>query len=148
VKKENVLVLGSGGREHALCWKLAQSPYLKQLFCIPGNSGIETIASTDTSVDIMNFEAVMNFAVKHEITLLVVGKENPLVSGIVDYFKKYSEIKVFGPNQHAAMLEGSKNFFKEFFCEIRYSNGTLPYFFLQRRCHLLFTFSGRVPSCD
>lgn len=125
MKKENVLVLGSGGREHALCWKLAQSPYLKQLYCIPGNSGIETIASTDSSVDIMNFEAVMNFAVKHEITLLVVGKENPLVSGIVDYFKKYSEIKVFGPNQHAAMLEGSKIFSKNFFA--KYDIPTAPY---------------------
>lgn len=123
--KENVLVLGNGGREHALCWKLSNSPYLKQLYCIPGNGGIETIALTDQSVDIMNFEVVKQFALDHHIGLIIVGKENPLVSGIVDFFKKHSEIKVFGPNQHAAMLEGSKIFSKNFFT--KHDIPTSPY---------------------
>lgn len=123
--KENVLILGNGGREHALCWKLSKSPYLKKLYCIPGNGGIESLAQTDTSVDIMNFEAVKQFAVDHEIGLIVIGKENPLVSGIVDFFKKNTEIKVFGPNQHAATLEGSKIFAKNFF--MKHDIPTAPY---------------------
>ena len=112
--KQNVLVLGSGGREHALCWKLSQSHHLGNLFCIPGNAGIEQIAKVDSSVDIMDFSAVQQFAVQNKISLIMVGKENPLVKGIKDFFHE-SGILLFGPDRQSAQLEGSKIFTKNFF---------------------------------
>ena len=114
MKKQNVLVLGGGGREHAICWKLSQSQNLGQLFCIPGNAGIEQIAQTDQSVNIMDFPSVKEFAQSHQISLIIVGKENPLVKGIKDFFSD-SGISVFGPDQHGSQLEGSKIFTKNFF---------------------------------
>lgn len=112
--KQNVLVLGSGGREHAICWKLSQSHNLGHLFCIPGNAGIEKIAKVDKSIDFMDFPSVKEFAIRHKISLIVVGKENPLVKGIKDYFRE-SGILIFGPDRHSAQLEGSKIFTKNFF---------------------------------
>lgn len=114
MNKQNVLVLGSGGREHALCWKLSQSQNLGNLFCIPGNAGIEQLAQTDPTVDLMDFPSVKQFAVKNNISLIIVGKENPLVKGIKDFFNE-SGISVFGPDRHSAQLEGSKIFTKNFF---------------------------------
>lgn len=109
-----MLVLGSGGREHALCWKLTQSHNLGNLYCIPGNAGIEKIAITDSSLDIMDFPAIKQYAEKNKISLIIVGKENPLVKGIKDYFNE-SGIRIFGPDRHSSQLEGSKIFTKNFF---------------------------------
>ena len=109
--KYNVLVLGSGGREHALCWKLSQSPFMGDLHCIPGNAGIQEIATIHTEPDILNFSALEAFCKKNNIQLIVVGKELPLVQGIKDYFAD-TNILVFGPSRHAAMLEGSKIYTK------------------------------------
>jgi phosphoribosylamine---glycine ligase len=114
MNKQNVLVLGSGGREHAICWKLTQSQNLGCLYCIPGNAGIEKIAQTDPTIDMMDFPAVKAFAEKNNISLIIVGKENPLVKGIKDFFNE-SGISVFGPDRHSAQLEGSKIFTKNFF---------------------------------
>jgi len=107
----NVLVIGSGGREHALCWKLAQSPLTDRLFCAPGNAGIESCAEcVDIAVD--DFPALIRFAGENKVHLTVVGPEAPLVDGIVDAFRD-EKLKVFGPNRAAAAIEGSKVFSKK-----------------------------------
>ncbi|MDP8266610.1 MAG: phosphoribosylamine--glycine ligase [Candidatus Aceula meridiana] len=107
-----VLVIGSGGREHALVWKLKQSPKVKEIFCIPGNGGTASIAnSADIKVD--DIDGLCDFALKEKIDLTVVGPEIPLVAGLVDHFEEKG-LKVFGPSKAAAQLEGSKVFAKEF----------------------------------
>ena len=104
-------ILGSGGREHALCETLKKSKKIKKLYCFPGNAGTAEIA-TNINVDIENFEEIKNFILKENIDLIIVGPEKPLVDGVVDYLEKF-EIKVFGPNKIAAQLEGSKIFTKK-----------------------------------
>ena len=106
----NLAVLGSGGREHAICYKLKQSSKIKKLFCIPGNAGTQKIAQ-NIKEDISNFEKLYQVIIKNKIDLVVVGPEQPLVDGIVDYLDK-KKIKVFGPDKYASQLEGSKAFMK------------------------------------
>ena len=109
-KSLKILVLGSGGREHALCWKIAQSPLLDKLYCAPGNGGIESVADCVT-LDIESPDAVLHFAKEKAIDLVVIGPEGPLVSGLVDTFIA-ENIAAFGPVA-AAQLEGSKGFTKD-----------------------------------
>ncbi|GGI56304.1 phosphoribosylamine--glycine ligase [Winogradskyella haliclonae] len=112
----NILVLGSGGREHTFAWKISQSPLCKSLFVAPGNSGTSEIA-TNLPISVTDFEAIKNTVVKHKIELVVVGPEDPLVQGIHDFFlndETLKDIKVIGPQKAAAELEGSKEFAKEF----------------------------------
>jgi phosphoribosylamine---glycine ligase len=112
----NILVLGSGGREHALAWKLAQSPACDALYCAPGNPGTAELA-TNLNLNILDFDAIAQAVTKHGIALVVVGPETPLVAGIYDYFQQNPELrncKVIGPSQAAAQLEGSKDFAKHF----------------------------------
>ncbi len=105
-----VLVIGGGGREHSLVWKIAQSPEVSKIFCAPGNPGISEIAECiDITADQTNL--LCEFAAKEDIGLTVVGPEAPLVDGIVDVFSKHN-LKVFGPDQKAAILEDSKVFSK------------------------------------
>ena len=106
-----VLVIGSGGREHALCHAFKKSTTVEELFCIPGNAGTASIAK-NFDVDIKKFEKIKEFVKQHEVDLVVIGPEQPLVDGIVDYLNK-NNIKVFGPNKEASQLEGSKIFTKE-----------------------------------
>jgi phosphoribosylamine--glycine ligase len=107
-----VLVVGSGGREHTLVWKLAQSPRVDQIYCAPGNGGISKLAEcVDISADDM--EALVRFARDKGIDLIVVGPEGPLALGIVDRFEE-AGLRVFGPRKNAAILEGSKQFTKDF----------------------------------
>ncbi len=108
----NVLILGSGGREHALAWKIKQSPLLTKLFVAPGNAGISEIAQTD-ELDILDGKAVCDYAIKNEIDFVVVGPEAPLCEGVADVLRE-NNIKVFGPSKAAAELEGSKVYAKEF----------------------------------
>ncbi len=112
----NILILGSGGREHTFAWKITQSPLCKKLFVAPGNSGTATIA-TNVNIGVNDFEAIKELVVKERIEMVVVGPEDPLVNGIHDYFLNDDAIKhisVIGPQKAAAELEGSKEFAKEF----------------------------------
>ena len=106
-----ILVIGGGGREHTLAWKLAMSPRVEKIYCIPGNPGISKIAEC-VEVDLADNQALVEFAVNHNIDLTVVGPEMPLANGIVDAFSSQG-LKIFGPTQAAAELEGSKAFAKE-----------------------------------
>ena len=105
-----VAVIGSGGREHAICYKLKQSPKIKKLFCIPGNAGTQEIAE-NIEEDIQNFDAIYKILKKIEIDMVVVGPEQPLVGGFVDYLNE-KKIQVFGPDKFSSQLEGSKAFMK------------------------------------
>ncbi|MDR2627439.1 MAG: phosphoribosylamine--glycine ligase [Dysgonamonadaceae bacterium] len=112
----NILLLGSGGREHALAWKIKQSPKLNKLFIAPGNAGT---AGLGTNVDIsaVDFSAIREFALANDINMVVVGPEDPLVKGIYDFFREdadLAQIPVIGPSRAGAQLEGSKNFAKAF----------------------------------
>ena len=107
-----VLILGSGGREHALGWKIAQSALCEKLYFGPGNAGT-SIVGENIALDILDFEAIKKVIEKHKIKLLVVGPEAPLVEGIVDYFKEH-EVMVIGPDKAGAQLEGSKSFANAF----------------------------------
>ena len=114
--KMNVLLLGSGGREHALAWKIAQSPLCGKLFIAPGNQGTANCGE-NIALDILDFDAQKLFCLNHDIHLVMVGPEVPLVEGVVDHFKadpKTAAIPVIGPTKNAAQLEGSKAFAKEF----------------------------------
>ena len=106
-----VLVVGGGGREHALVWKIAQSNKVSHIFCAPGNAGIATMA-TCIPLEADDIEGLLNFALDKEIDLTVVGPEGPLTAGIVDRFND-NELKIFGPSKLAAEIEGSKTFCKE-----------------------------------
>ena len=105
-----VLVVGSGGREHALVWKIAQSPMVKKVYCAPGNPGISEVAEC-VDIDAENIEGLYNFALKKKIDLTIVGPEDVLVAGIVDRFKD-GHLNIFGPNKRASVIEGSKVYAK------------------------------------
>jgi phosphoribosylamine--glycine ligase len=106
----NILVLGSGGREHALVWKINQSPMVKKLYCVPGNAGTAAIAES-TDISLNNFRDILSFIEEKEIDFTVIGPEQPLVEGIVDFLESHGKL-VFGPNQMASRMEGSKIFSK------------------------------------
>ncbi len=112
----NILLLGSGGREHALAWKMAQSPKLTKLYIAPGNAGTKQ-AGENIPVNISDFQAVKKTVLEYNINLVVVGPEEPLVNGIADFFEADGDlntIPIIGPNRVAAQLEGSKDFSKQF----------------------------------
>lgn len=111
-----VLLLGSGGREHALAWKIAQSAKVEKLYIAPGNAGTSAVGE-NVSLSACDFDAIAQFVIDNNVTMLVVGPEDPLVKGIYDYFKsdsRLSDVAVIGPSCNAAQLEGSKSFAKEF----------------------------------
>ncbi|HRS38895.1 MAG: phosphoribosylamine--glycine ligase [Bacteroidia bacterium] len=112
----NILLLGSGGREHALAWKLAQSPRCSRLFVAPGNAGT-ALVGTNVSMSVTNFDAIGRFVLEQQVGLVVVGPEEPLVKGIRDFFEADANLKqvpLIGPSQLGAQLEGSKDFAKAF----------------------------------
>ena len=106
-----VLVVGSGGREHAICWKISQSPKVDKIYCAPGNAGISQIAEC-VDIKAMEFDKLVAFAKEKNIDLTVIGMDDPLVGGIVDVFEAEG-LRVFGPRKNAAILEGSKAFSKD-----------------------------------
>ena len=108
----NILVIGSGGREHALVWKIRQSSRVSRIFCAPGNGGMASLAEC-VNIKADDVPSLLKFAQENKIDLTVVGPEVPLVLGLVDTFEK-AGLKAFGPSKAAARLEGSKAFAKEF----------------------------------
>ncbi|QUO20694.1 phosphoribosylamine--glycine ligase [Clostridiaceae bacterium Marseille-Q4143] len=106
-----ILIVGSGGREHALAWKIAQSPKVEKIYCAPGNAGIAEYAEC-VDITAMEFDKLAAFAKEKEIDLTVIGMDDPLVGGIVDVFEAQG-LRVFGPRKNAAILEGSKAFSKD-----------------------------------
>ena len=111
-----LLLLGSGGREHALAWKISQSKKIDQLFIAPGNAGTKAVG-TNVDIKANDFDSIKQFVIKEGINMVVVGPEDPLVNGIYDFFKNDSELKsipVIGPSKQGAVLEGSKEFAKQF----------------------------------
>lgn len=115
----NVLVLGSGGREHAISWKLSQSKNLDNIFIAPGNAGTSSVG-TNISISPEDFRSVEDFVTTNQINMIVVGPEAPLVGGIVDFFRakpEHDDVLIIGPDQAGAELEGSKDFAKEFMAE-------------------------------
>ena len=106
-----ILVVGSGGREHALCWKIAQSKKVDKIYCAPGNAGVAEVAEC-VNIGAMEFEKLADFAQEKEIDLTVIGMDDPLVGGIVDVFEEKG-LRIFGPRKNAAILEGSKAFSKD-----------------------------------
>ena len=112
----NVLILGSGGREHAFVWKLSQSKLLTQLFIAPGNAGTSQ-CGINVNMSATDFASIEKFVIENKIELVVVGPEDPLVAGIYDYFQNKETLKnisVIGPGKTGAQLEGSKDFSKQF----------------------------------
>ena len=112
----NILLLGSGGREHALAWKIAQSPKVEKLFIAPGNAGTREVGE-NVAINVCDFDAIAEFVLANAVGMVVVGPEDPLVKGIYDYFQAseaLSGIAVIGPSKAAAELEGSKSFAKDF----------------------------------
>ena len=123
----NILIIGSGGREHTLAWKLKQSKKCSNLFIAPGNAGT-ALEGTNLEISINDFEGLKNAAIENKVELIIVGPEEPLVKGIVDYFKndaKTMHINVIGPSKNASQLEGSKAFAKSFMQ--RHGIPTAPY---------------------
>ena len=106
----NLAVIGSGGREHSICYKLKQSPKVKKIICIPGNAGTQKIAE-NINEDISDFDAIYQIIKKKKVDIVIIGPEQPLVEGIVDYLNQ-RQVEVFGPNKFASQLEGSKAFMK------------------------------------
>ncbi len=112
----NILLLGSGGREHALAWKIAQSPRVEKLYIAPGNAGTSQVGE-NVAISVCDFDKIAEFVLANNVSMVVVGPEDPLVKGIYDYFandERLSGIAVIGPTRNAAELEGSKSFAKEF----------------------------------
>ena len=121
----NILIIGSGGREHALAWKSAQDESVSNVFVCPGNAGTALENKvTNISLDTNNFEIIETFCVDEKIDLVIIGPEQPLVMGMADFLQRKG-IKTFGPSQAAAQLEGSKTFSKDFF--IKYGIPTAQY---------------------
>ena len=106
-----ILIVGGGGREHAIAWKAAQSPRVEKIYCAPGNAGIAEVAEC-INIGVMEFDKLVEFAKEHEIDLSIIGPDDPLAAGAVDAFEE-AGLRVFGPRKNAAILEGSKAFSKD-----------------------------------
>ena len=106
-----VLIVGSGGREHAIAWSVAKSPKVDKIYCAPGNAGISEYAEC-VDIGAMEFEKLADFAEQNSVDLTIIGMDDPLVGGVVDVFEAHG-LKVFGPRKNAAILEGSKAFSKD-----------------------------------
>ena len=117
----NILIIGSGGREHALAWRCAQDNFVENVFVCPGNAGtyLENKVS-NVEMDSNDFDAIEKFCVKENIELVIIGPEQPLVMGLTDFLQS-KNIKAFGPSKDAAQLEGSKTFSKDFFVKYNIS---------------------------
>ena len=109
----NVLIIGNGGREHAIAWKINQSPLLDNLFCLPGNAGTESLATNLTNIDTAHHQSIIDVVQANTIDLVIIGPEQPLADGLADSLNA-NNVKVFGPTAIGAKLEASKSFSKSF----------------------------------
>ena len=117
-----VLIVGSGGREHAIAWSVAKSPKVDKIYCAPGNAGISEYAEC-VDIGAMEFEKLAAFCGRRIlIDLTIIGMDDPLVGGVVDVFESSAVLKVFGPRKNAAILEGSKAFSKDLMKKYGYSD--------------------------
>ena len=139
-----VLVIGGGGREHALAWKIAKSPQVKEVFCAPGNAGTASVAeNVDIPVD--RIDTLVQFALMKGVGLTVVGPEQPLVAGIVDLFED-NGLRVFGPSGRAAEIEGSKVFSKDLMRKYRIPTADFQSFDSPEEAVKLFTTDRHAPE--
>ena len=138
----NIGLIGSGGREHSLCQKIYESKIVKKIICLPGNAGTAEFAQ-NIDVDILNFKKILKIIKFYKIDLVIVGPEEPLVKGLVDFLTK-KKIKVFGPNKYAAKLEGSKSFMKKLCSRYKIPTANYKICFKMRQV-LHFLKSARLP---
>ena len=108
MNKMKILIIGSGGREHTIAWKLSQSPLVEKIFIAPGNAGTALVGE-NVNIEVNEFEKLAEFAKKEKISLTIIGPEDPLVKGIINFFEE-KNLNIFGPNERAAIMEGSKTF--------------------------------------
>ena len=139
-----ILIVGSGGREHAIAWKVAQSPKAEKIYCAPGNAGIAEYAEC-VDIGAMEFEKLAAFAKEKEIDLTVVGMDDPLVGGIVDVFEAEG-LRVFGPRKNAAILEGSQGVFQRLDEEVSYSDCGIREFYRSGKSACL-SGDSEIPDC-
>ena len=135
-----VLIVGSGGREHAIAWSVSRSPKADKIYCAPGNAGIAEYAEC-VNIGAMEFEKLADFAQENQIDLTIIGMDDPLVGGIVDEFESRG-LRVFGPRKNAAILEGSKAFSKDLMK--KYNRRTCSW----KRCSDLSESSGSRSWCE
>ena len=140
-----ISVIGSCGREHAICKKISESPQVSKIYCIPGNAGTSEIAE-NIEIDINNFDEIKNFLIKSKNDLVVVGPEKPLVNGIVDFLEK-EKIKVFGPKKISSQLEGSKIFTKKLISS-PFKNSSIKTFFASPNFSPNISFTASFASCE
>jgi len=139
-----ILVIGSGGREHALVWKIAQSKLVDKIFCAPGNGGISKLAEC-IEIKAKDIPALLDFAKKEKIDLSVVGPEAPLSEGIVDEFMNY-KLRIFGPQKKAARLEASKVFAKELMAKYNVPTADLKFLLMPKKPRNTLRKSARLVS--
>ena len=139
-----VLIVGSGGREHAIAWSVAKSPKVDKIFCAPGNAGIAEFAEC-VNIGAMEFDKLVAFAKEKEIDLTIIGMDDPLVGGVVDAFEAEG-LRVFGPRKNAAIIEGSKAFSKDLMK--KYNIPTAGYEnFDSDEAALAYLETCKVPNC-
>ena len=138
-----VLIVGSGGREHAIAWSVAKSPKVDKIYCAPGNAGIAEYAEC-ADIGAMEFEKLAAFAKEKEIDLTIVGMDDPLVGGIVDVFEAEG-LRVFGPRKNAAILEGSKAFSKDLMKNTTFLQ-LLMRILMIRKSSGIFKDRGKIPD--
>ena len=139
-----VLVVGSGGREHAICMSVAKSSRVDKIYCAPGNAGIGEIAEC-VPIGAMEFDKLVDFAKEKEIDFTIIGMDDPLVGGIVDAFEA-AGLKVFGPRKNAAILEGSKAFSKDLMKNTIFRRRPMRILTIRRRRWSIWR-RRRCPSC-
>ena len=137
-----VLVLGSGAREHAMCWSLSNSPLISKLMCAPGNPGIAEDAQC-INIDINNNSEIISLALKEKVDLVIPGPEIPLVNGIIDELNKVN-IKAFGPSKEASKLEGSKQFTKSI-CKLANIPTAKSEFFSKKEAAINYIKNNKLP---
>src|SRR3990167_7741156 len=145
-----VLVIGSGGREHALVWKIAQSRKVERIYCAPGNPGTSQLAE-NIAIDVLDLNGLLKFAKDNKIGLTIVGPEIPLIDGIVDLFTK-NKLTIIGPDKKAAQIEGSKVFAKKLLLKYKIPTAKFKVFdnyrkasFFLTKLHLLLSATPFIP---